>query len=105
MIKSSTTRTSEVPSTKDTSAAWVTRDVTFPSGTEFRARHKHITYFGKVEDGALVVNGQSYSSPSAAAVAITNTAVNGWRFWECKFPDDSEWVSLAALRQSVTNSS
>jgi hypothetical protein len=27
------------------------------------------------------VNGVMYSSPSAAASAVTNTSVNGWLFW------------------------
>jgi len=53
------------------------KGVRFPNGTEFRATHKGQTYYGKVQDGELVDQNKKYSSPSAAAVAITNNPVNG----------------------------
>jgi len=37
--------------------AWTTKGVTFPVGTEFRANYKGQIILGKVESGALVVNG------------------------------------------------
>src|ERR1051325_40851 len=66
--------------------AWVTKGVTFPHGTEFRAEYSGREYQAKVENGALVYNGERYKAPSAAAFAITGTSVNGWVFWECKLP-------------------
>lgn len=78
---------------------WVTKGVSFPDGTEFRVNYKGVTHVGKVENAALVVKGQRFDSPSAAAMSITQSAVNGWRFWECKLPGSSTWRSIATLRR------
>ena len=78
---------------------WVTKGVSFPHGSEFRTNYKGKEYLGRVQNGALVVNGKRYSSPSAAAVAVTGNSVNGWRFWECKLPSSSRWRSAASLRK------
>jgi hypothetical protein len=81
--------------------AWTTKGVTFPVGTEFRGAHKGRTHMGVVENGAFVVNGKSYDSPSAAAVAITGNPVNGWTFWECRRPGETRWQVLKGLRTAV----
>jgi len=78
---------------------WVTKGVRFPNGTEFRATHKGQHYRGHVEGGALVVNGQRFDSPSAAAINITETSVNGWIFWECQLPGTSDWVLIKSMRR------
>lgn len=78
---------------------WVVKNVRFPLGTDFRASHKGRTHTGRVHGGALVVDGKSYASPSAAAVAITGNAVNGWRFWECRFPSKATWQLIEGLRR------
>ena len=77
---------------------WIWKEVTFPSGTEFRAVYGGQTYYAKVENGALVYNGERYKSPSPAAYAITGNSVNGWKFWECKIPGSSRWVLIDNLR-------
>ncbi|MCZ2826090.1 MULTISPECIES: DUF2924 domain-containing protein [unclassified Modestobacter] len=43
-------------------------------GTEYRAT--------VTADGHLSLSGRDYPSPTAAAVAITGSNVNGWRFWK-----------------------
>lgn len=78
---------------------WVVKNVRFPQGSDFRATHKGKTYTGRVHGGALVVDGKSYESPSAAAVAITGNSVNGWRFWECRLPGKSTWQFIEGLRR------
>lgn len=78
---------------------WTTKRVTFPVGTEFRADYQGKTVFGRVESGGLNVNGTKYTSPSAAANAVTNTSVNGWIFWECKKPQESQWKLINSLRK------
>jgi hypothetical protein len=78
---------------------WVAKGVQFPAGTEFRATYKGQIRTGRVEGGALAVNGQRYDSPSAAAVAITGSPVNGWRFWECRLPGKSTWQLIVNLRR------
>lgn len=78
---------------------WVSKGVIFPHGTEFRATHKGQQHTGTVQNGALVLNGKRFSSPSAAAVAITGNPVNGWRFWECLIPGTTKWKIIADLRK------
>lgn len=78
---------------------WTPKGVVFPHGTEFRATYKGETILGQVDDGALVVNGKRYSSPSAPAVDIAGgSAVNGWRFWECRRTGETGWTLIDSLR-------
>jgi len=79
--------------------AWTTKGVIFPVGTEFRANYKGQTITGKVESGALVVNGKRFDSPSSAAVSITGNMVNGWIFWECRLPGMMTWQMIKTLRK------
>ena len=77
---------------------WVTKGVRFPAGTEFRATYKGKTYLGRAENGALVLNGQRFDSPSAAAMSITGKPVNGWTFWEGRRPGRTAWQIIKAQR-------
>src|SRR5689334_6991810 len=62
------------------SGDWVAKGVRFPAGTEFRTNYKGQIYTGRVEGGALLLgDGHRFESPSAAAVSIMKSAVNGWR--------------------------
>jgi hypothetical protein len=79
---------------------WVTKGVRFPAGTEFRAVYKGQTYLARVEDGALVLSGKRFDSPSAAAVSITRNPVNGWRFWQARLPGQAGWKIIESLRKS-----
>ena len=81
------------------SGDWVTKGVRFPEGTELRAIYKGQTFLARVAGGALVVNGKRYDSPSPAAVAITGSAVNGWRFWEARLPGQAGWKMIESLRR------
>jgi hypothetical protein len=81
-------------------ADWSAKGVRFPAGTEFRAHHKGQIYLARVESGALVLNGKRYDSPSAAAVSITGSAVNGWRFWEARLPGEASWKMIESLRRA-----
>lgn len=78
---------------------WVSKGVRFPAGTVFRATYKGEQYQGKIESGALVVDGKRFDSPSAAAVAITGNPVNGWTFWECRLPEKDSWQMIKSLRK------
>jgi hypothetical protein len=78
---------------------WVVKGVSFPAGTEFRANYKGQTFTARVEGGNLILKGVKFSSPSAAAISITKTSVNGWRFWECRFPGKSAWQLMESLRR------
>ena len=78
---------------------WVTKGVTFPNGTLFRTTYKGQLYQAIVENGALVMNGKRYTSPSPAAVQITGNPVNGWVFWECKLPNSDVWQIINKFRK------
>jgi hypothetical protein len=80
---------------------WVTKGVRLPSGTELRATYKGKTYLGRVDSGALVFQGRRFDSPSAAAMSVTSSAVNGWTFWECRLPGQDRWQMLKTLRRSA----
>ncbi|MEO5677930.1 MAG: hypothetical protein ABIQ84_10310 [Usitatibacter sp.] len=78
---------------------WTSKGVHFPQGTQFRASYKGQTHIAEVESGALVANGKRYDSPSAAAMSITRAPVNGWTFWEAKFPGRGTWEVIKGLRK------
>jgi len=78
---------------------WIAKGVRFPAGSEFRAHYKEQTYLGRVESGALVLQGKRYDSPSSAAVSITGSSVNGWRFWEARLPGQASWKMIESLRR------
>jgi hypothetical protein len=79
-------------------SGFFSRGLLLPNGTELRARYKGYQYYGAItNDQWIDSDGRSYSSPSAAASAITGTNVNGWRFWEAKRPDDRAWRRLDIL--------
>ena len=76
----------------------VVKSVRFPAGTQFRGWYKQQWYTAKVENGALMLNGKSFSSVSAAAKEVTGTPKNGWDFWEYCLPGKSAWQSIDTLR-------
>jgi predicted CopG family antitoxin len=78
---------------------WVTKGVRFPAGTDFRSEYKGNLISAKVEDGALVLNDTRFDSASAAAMSVTDSAVNGWVFWECRLPGQSSWKLIKLLRR------
>lgn len=77
------------------------RNLFLPDGTKLRARYKGTTYYAEIRDGRWLDHfGKEHASPSAAANNITATSVNGWRFWEARRPQDTEWRKIDALPQS-----
>ncbi len=90
---------SEKVASASTSQDWVIKGVRIPGGTEFRSNYNGQIHPAHIEMGALVYNGKRYDSPSAAAVAVTGSSVNGWRFWECRLPGKSSWQLLDSLRR------
>ena len=83
-----------------TQAAVVFAGTIFPEGTIFEATYKGRTYYAKIKDGAWRDSaGAIRTSPSDAARAVTNTNVNGWRFWKAKRPGDPTFRFLEQLRE------
>ena len=79
---------------------WITKGVHFPAGSEFRATYKGQTHLARVEGGSLVLSGKRFDTPSAAAMSITNSPVNGWTFWEARLPGQAGWKVIKTLRQA-----
>ena len=78
---------------------WIVKGIRFPAGTEFRASYKGQNWLGRVERGALAVNGERFDTPSAAAVSIAKNPTNGWTFWECRLPGQASWQIIKGLRR------
>ena len=79
-------------------SGFYSRGLLLPNGTKLRARYKGSQYFATiVDDNWIDSSGGQHASPSAAAKAITETSVNGWRFWEAKRPGDLAWRRLDIL--------
>jgi predicted CopG family antitoxin len=77
------------------------RGLMLPNGTQLRATHKGSSYQATILDGKWIgEDGQSHTSPSSAASAITGNNVNGWRFWQAKRPSDIDWRNLDMLPKS-----
>ena len=89
-----------LPNKPGGSSAWKVKDATFPHGTEFRGRYKGYVYYGKVDNGAFVLHGKPFLSPSAAAVTITRNPVDGWLFWDCKLPGRSTWMNIYKFKNA-----
>ena len=80
----------------------VFKGVVFPEGTQFRANYKGQVHTGEIKNGAWIdVKGETHTSPTSAAYAITGSGINGWWFWACKRPTDSEWTPIGKLRQAL----
>ncbi|MCB5946027.1 hypothetical protein [Acidocella sp. KAb 2-4] len=90
---------------------WVEDNVEVPHGALARMEYLRGTqvYEGQFLNGKLVVNGNSFDSLSAAASALAVTkdgskpSLNGWLYWKAKFPGESIWRSLGAMRQLKNN--
>jgi hypothetical protein len=75
------------------------KGVFLPDGTILRVTYKGRMYTAEIKNGRwLDHEGNMRSSPSEAARAISNTQVNGWRFWEVKRPKDARWRRLDVLK-------
>jgi hypothetical protein len=69
-----------------------------PNGTKLRARHLSREYQAEVKGGKVWIDNRSYDSPSNAAVAVTHSSVNGWKFWEYLDEQTDRWFPLLKLR-------
>jgi hypothetical protein len=69
-----------------------------PEGTKLKATYKKTEYQAEIRNGRWIgEDGEERSSPSAAASAISQTNVNGLRFWYAKRPQDTNWTRLDIL--------
>ena len=98
------------PPVPTTGRPWSEGDVVVPHGSLARMKYGRGSqvFEGMFLDGKLVVNGQPFDSlsPAANALAVTKggkkPSLNGWLYWEAKFPGESHWRSLDAMRKGTT---
>ncbi len=87
--------------------AWSGKGVNLPHGTELQMEYNGRVHHGQIDEGRWLVEGESFSSPSAAAggVALTKAgtrpSLDGWMYWQVKRPNDGAWLPLKSLRQRV----
>lgn len=74
------------------SGGWTGKGHSFAADTQLRAIYKGKVYEAMIADGGIQFNGELYASPSAAAIAVTQNNVNGWRFWQLQ--KDGTWITL-----------
>lgn len=80
-----------------------------PHGTILSGSYGGHEFEAVVRDGAVVFEGERYSSLSAAALAAIQStgadrkASNGWRFWKRQDPKDGEWKTCAEVRGGVVS--
>lgn len=79
---------------------WVCKSVRFPVNSHLRAKYQGRTVQAEIKVDGIHVAGKVANSPSQAAHFVTNTNVNGWTFWEARFPGQQGWTPIQALRPS-----
>jgi hypothetical protein len=88
---------------------WRDGHVEVPHGSDARmsyGRGKQ-EFAGKFLDGKLVVEGRSFNTLSEAASSLAVTkygdhpSLNGWNYWEVRFPGETEWRSMTKMRQEA----
>ena len=88
---------------------WTEDGVTVPHGSLARMKYDYgrQVYEGTFSDGVLKVEDRSFASLSEAAKSLARTKaggrteLNGWKYWEVKFPGSQNWVSLWDLREEL----
>ena len=84
--------------------SWTGKGVTLPGGTLVRMSYNGRDLAGVITDGKWVVEGNEFSSPSAAASKMcrtksgAETSLDGWKYWQAKRPGDDRWVPIGSMR-------
>lgn len=89
--------------------AWSGKGVLLPHGTRIRMDYNGRTHEGEIIDGSWLVEGERYSSPSAAAGGTARTKggrrtnLDGWIYWWALLPGEETWVKLSEMRRNEPN--
>lgn len=79
------------------------KNLFLPEGTEIRMQYKGSYYYAKVEEDAIIYEGNPIS-PGSLANSITSSSRNAWRDLWIKRPQDREWKLSDDCRQEVLGS-
>jgi hypothetical protein len=70
-----------------------------PEGTKLRVTFKENEFSATLDGtGRIVLEGETFNSPSSAASAITGKPVDGWHFWKYE-NTEGQWVKIDQLRK------
>lgn len=89
--------------------AWSGKGVLLPHGTRVRMDYNGRTHEGEIFDGSWLVEGERFSSPSAAAGGTARTKsgkrtnLDGWIYWWALMPGEETWVKLSEIRDNELN--
>lgn len=94
---------------RSTGIPWSREGVTVPHGSLAKMEYGRgaQVYEGQFLNGKLVVNGQTFDSLSEAANALATTrsgkktSLNGWNYWQAKFPGETKWRLLNDMRPAI----
>jgi len=95
------------PVIAETGDPWKEQRVTVPHGADARMIYRGKTYEGRFLNGQLHTGGRAFErlSPAAHFVATTKSgkkpSLNGWNYWEVRFPGDTDWRSLKTMRDDA----
>ncbi|HNQ13463.1 MAG TPA: hypothetical protein PKH65_05830 [Bacteroidia bacterium] len=79
---------------------WIYNNIRLKEGTPLMKWFDGNKVEAKIENGGILVEGVSYQSPSAAAMAINGGKnVNGWVFWKFFDEKSKKWRKLNYLRR------
>lgn len=74
------------------------KGILLKNGLRLRKLFKGKIYYAEIKNNQIVFNNKKFHSPSAAAIELTGTSVNGWIFWEYFNQENNEWEILDNLR-------
>lgn len=95
----------------DAMRAWSGKGVLLPHGTRVRMDYNGRTHEGEILDGSWLVEGERFSSPSAAAGGVARTKdgkrtnLDGWIYWWAMPPGKETWTKLSLMRDSEQGAS
>ena len=88
---------------------WAGKGASLPHGTMLRMEYNGRVHNGRIDEGRWLVEGEVFSSPSAAAGGVsltkagTRPSLDGWVYWQVKRPNDEDWRPLNSLRDKTNN--
>lgn len=91
--------------------AWSRKGVQLPHSTRLRMDYNGRTHEGEIVDGSWLVEGERFSSPSAAAGSVARTKdgkrtnLDGWIYWWALLPGEKAWMKLSEMRRDEPGAS
>ena len=82
----------------DINAGLYWKGVLLKNGMKLKKEYKGVLHYAEIKKNQIIFNNKSFHSPSAAAIELKGTSVNGWVFWEYFDVESNGWEILDKLR-------